>query len=80
MAIYVPMELGILMRKILDFLGSPFVYKSPKPNDGFKRFLHYWSSKKLRALAGTRTHYSKKKLIQIYLEKNEKENSCRSNF
>ena len=45
----------------LDWLGSFFVYKSPKEGEGFKRFLLTLSAKKLRALAGTTTHYSKKK-------------------
>ena len=54
----------------LDWLGSFFVYKSPKEGEGFKRFLLTLSAKKLRALAGTTTHYSKKKLVQIYLQKN----------
>tara|TARA_R100000458_G_C8080252_1_gene115346 strand:- start:93 stop:281 length:189 start_codon:yes stop_codon:yes gene_type:complete len=54
----------------LDWLGSFFVYKSPKKGDGFKRFLFTLSAKKLRALAGTTTHHSKKKLVQLYLQKN----------
>ena len=54
----------------LDWLGSFFVYKSPKEGEGFKRFLLTLSAKKLRALAGTTTHYSKKKLVDLYLQKN----------
>ena len=53
---------------ILNWIGSGFVYRSPKEGEGFKRFLLTLSSKKLRALAGTTAHYSKKKLIEIYLK------------
>jgi len=56
--------------KILNWLGSFFVYRSPKPYQGFARFLETLPSRKLRALADTTTHYSKKKLVQIYLQKN----------
>ena len=55
---------------LLDWIGSGFVYKSPKPYDGFKRFLEDLPSRKLRSLADTNAHYSKKKLVQIYLNKN----------
>tara|TARA_B100000965_G_scaffold307775_1_gene266785 strand:- start:696 stop:875 length:180 start_codon:yes stop_codon:yes gene_type:complete len=54
---------------ILNWLGSFFVYRSPKPKEGFKRFLLTLPSRKLRVLAGTTTHYSKKKLVEIYFEK-----------
>ena len=54
----------------LDWLGSFFVYRSPKEGEGFKRFLLTLSSKKLQALAGTKSHYSKKKLIEIYFKNN----------
>ena len=58
------------MKKLLDFLGSPFVYRSPKPYEGFARFLEMLPSKQLKALAETQAHYSKKKLVQLYLSKN----------
>ena len=58
------------MQKLLNFLGSPFVYRSPKPYQGFARFLEYLPSKQLRGLAETEAHCSKKKLVQIYLQKN----------
>ena len=58
------------MQKLLDFLGSPFVYRSPKPYQGFARFLEHLPSKQLRGLAETAAHCSKKKLVQIYLQKN----------
>ena len=56
--------------KILNWIGSGFVYKSPKPYDGFKRFLLDLPSRELRLLADTNAHYSKKKLVEIYLQKN----------
>ena len=45
-------------------IGSLFVYKSPKPREGYKRFLRYLTSKQLMSLAGTTGHYSKTELIR----------------
>jgi len=56
--------------KILNWIGSFFVYRSPKEREGFKTFLLTLSAKKLRLLAGTTTHYSKKKLVELYLQNN----------
>ena len=61
--------------KLLDWLGSFFVYRSPKPYQGFARFLETRTARELRLLAGTTTHYSKKKLVQIYLQKNNASNT-----
>ena len=61
--------------KILNWLGSFFVYRSPKPYQGFARFLETRTARELRLLAGTTTHYSKKKLVQIYLQKNNVSNT-----
>ena len=58
------------MKRFLDFIGSGFVYKSPKPYDGFKRFLLDLPSRELRSLAESNARCSKKKLIEIYLQKN----------
>ena len=58
------------MKRFLDFIGSGFVYKSPKPYDGFKGFLLYVPSRELRSLAESNAHCSKKKLVQLYLQKN----------
>ena len=55
---------------LLDAIGSLFVYKSPDPVQGFKRFLIDLPSRKLRSLADTNAHYSKKKLVELYLQKN----------
>tara|TARA_B100000965_G_scaffold360419_1_gene341131 strand:- start:180 stop:374 length:195 start_codon:yes stop_codon:yes gene_type:complete len=56
--------------RLLDWLGSGFVYKSPKPYEGFKRFLLDLPTRELKSLAETKAHYSKKKLIELYLQKN----------
>ena len=56
--------------KLLNWLGSGFVYKSPDPGQGFARFLETLPSRKLRALADTNAHYSKKRLVELYLQKN----------
>ena len=53
-----------------DWIGSGFVYKSPKPYEGFARFLIDLPSKELRSLAESNAHCSKKKLVQLYLKRN----------
>lgn len=58
------------MKRLLNAIGSLFVYKSPKPYEGFARFLVDLPSKQLRSLADTNAHCSKKKLVEIYLQKN----------
>ena len=54
----------------LNWIGSGFVYKSPKPYEGFARFLIDLPSKELRSLAESNAHCSKKKLVQLYLQNN----------
>ena len=58
------------MKKLFNFLGSGFVYRSPKPYDGFARFLLDLPSRELRSLAESKAHCSKKKLVQLYVQKN----------
>tara|TARA_B100001250_G_scaffold409504_1_gene433976 strand:- start:1101 stop:1301 length:201 start_codon:yes stop_codon:yes gene_type:complete len=58
------------MKKLLDAIGSLFIYRSPKPYEGFARFLIDLPSRQLRSLAETNAHCSKKKLVQLYLKKN----------
>ena len=55
------------MRWLLDKVGSLFVYRSPDHLSGYYRFLQPLPSRQLRKLAGTRSHISKKKLIDIIL-------------
>jgi len=56
------------MRQILDIIGSLFVYRSPDPIDGYRRFLPGMTSKQLRRLAGTNSHYSKTILINMIID------------
>ena len=58
------------MKRLLNVIGSLFVYKSPKPYEGFARFLADLPSRQLRSLADTNAHCSKKKLVELYLQKN----------
>ena len=62
--------------KLLDWIGSFFVYKSPAPIDGFRHNLELLPSKHLKRLAGTKTHYSKKKLVQLIMQ-NSSDSSIR---
>lgn len=56
------------MTPFLHWIGSLFVYKSPEPIDGFRHNLELLPTRKLKHLAGTQTHYSKKRLVQIILQ------------
>ena len=56
------------MKKILDSIGKLFVYESPEPYDGFKRFLRDKTSRQLRVLAGTTSHYSKTIMINMIID------------
>ena len=67
------------MKKLFDLIGSGFVYKSPKPYEGFKRFLIDLPSKQLRLLAETNAHCSKKKLVELYLLKSNYDQTKISN-
>ena len=50
------------MKKLFNFLGSGFVYRSPKPHEGFARFLLDLQSRELISLAESKAHCSKKKI------------------
>ena len=56
------------MKGLLDWVGGFFVYRSPEPGQGYYNLLLQLTSKKLQALAGTRTHYSKKKLVAMIID------------
>ena len=58
------------MKRLLNAIGSLFVYKSPKPYEGFARFLVDLPSKQLRSLADTNAHCSKKKFVKHFFERN----------
>lgn len=53
---------------LLNFLGSGFVYRSPKEREGYARFLEMLPSRKLRELAGSKAHCKKKKLVEMILK------------
>jgi hypothetical protein len=51
------------MRKILSWLGTPFVYRSPTGLQGFRAGLMQLSCKKLQPLADTKSHVKKSVLV-----------------
>ena len=52
---------------MLDAIGSLFVYKSPDPYEGYRKGLEQLPTRTLKKLAGTQTHYSKKRFVEIFL-------------
>jgi len=62
------------MKKILDLIGNLFVYQSPEPLDGMKRFLRDKTSRQLRVLAGTTSHYSKTIMINMIIDEIKRSN------
>ena len=57
-----------MLRKFLDLIGSLFVYTSPPPHSGYARFLLDLPPRKLKSLAGTNSHYSKQKLVEMIVK------------
>ena len=55
------------MRWLLNKVGGLFVYRSPKPLQGYYNMLLQLPSRKLRALAGTNAHCKKTKLVDMIL-------------
>jgi len=53
---------------LLKAIGSLFIYTSPDPYDGYRRFLRYKTSKELQCHAGTPSHYSKTILINMIID------------
>ena len=51
------------MKQFLDWLGSPFVYRSPVGLQGFRAGLMQLSCKKLQPLADTKSHVKKSVLV-----------------
>jgi hypothetical protein len=56
--------------KILNAIGSLFVYRSPKPKEGFLSFFQYLPTRQLKLLTESNSHYSKKQFAQLYALKN----------
>ena len=52
----------------LNWIGSLFVYRSPDPLDGYRRFLRFKTSRQLQKIAGTTGHYSKTILINMIID------------
>ena len=57
-----------MLRKFLDLIGSFFVYTSPPPHSGYAHFLLDLPTRKLKRLAGTTSHYSKQKLVEMIVK------------
>ena len=56
------------MRRLLDWLGSPFVYRSPTNKiEAWRRNAMYMSSRQLRDLTGYSAHYSKAVILSRYI-------------
>ena len=56
------------MRRLVNWLGSGFVYRSPTDRVGaWRRNAMYMSSKQLRELSGISAHYSKAVIISRYI-------------
>lgn len=57
-----------MIGKILNSIGSLFVYRSESKKEQYYRRLNYLSCRQLWPLAGTKTHYKKATLIKMALE------------
>ena len=59
------------MKKLLDLIGSPFVYRSPTNKvEAWRRNAMYMTCKQLRQLTGIRAHYAKAIYISRYINEN----------
>mgnify|MGYP003152053050 CR=1 FL=1 len=59
------------MKKLLDLIGSPFVYRSPTNKvEAWRRNAIYMTSREIRDLTGISAHYSKAVLISRYINEN----------
>ena len=56
------------MKFLLNAIGSLFVYRSPEPYDGFRRYLRHVTNYELRKLAGTKHSYNKTMLINMIID------------
>ncbi len=55
------------MKKILNFFGSFFVYRSPEPLEGYAWGLKSYPNWYLKGLAGTKKDLNKTELIKIII-------------
>ena len=51
------------MKQLLDFFGSPFIYRSPTGLQGFRAGLMQLSNRQLQPLADTQSHVKKSVLV-----------------
>jgi len=59
------------MRRLLDLLGSGFVYRSPTNKiESWRRMAMFMSSRQLRDLSGITAHYSKAVIINRFINDN----------
>ncbi len=56
-----------MLKKFLDALGSPFVYKSPTHEELYAKSLRQYPNWYLRRMAGTTHTYNKATLIKLIL-------------
>ncbi len=59
------------MKKLLDLIGSPFVYRSPtNSREAMRKNLMGLSSREIGKMTGISAHYSKAVVISRYLNEN----------
>ena len=59
------------MKKLLDLIGSHFVYRSPTDSkEAMRKNLMALSSRELKKITGISAHYSKAVVISRYLNEN----------
>ena len=59
------------MRRLLDWFGSGFVYRSPTNKiESWRRMAMYLSSRELRDLTGISAHYSKAVIVNRFINEN----------
>ena len=59
------------MKKLLDLIGSPFVYRSPtNSREEMRKNLMGLSSREIGKMTGISAHYSKAVVISRYLNEN----------
>ena len=60
------------MKKLLNAIGSLFIYQSPERNEGFRNFyrkkLRSMTNYELRKMAGTTNHFNKTILVNMILD------------
>ena len=56
-----------MLKGLRDSIGNLFVYRSPEPEESYRNYLLSLPSRELKIRAGTRTHYAKRKLVDIIL-------------